>query len=410
MKKLLIFSLLMFCLSTIYAQNKPKPKTPPPPPPKPIKISGDIKILDFSSLPSEKIPPPPPPPRLDSAELDSMMQHIFCSNLGKTEQTANRDVTVNVLLAVSETFKTKKEEEQTALFQWLKFQTAQPFETLDYREVTNILVKKVVYHYMERCPNFNNLLQFDGFQRPAYAHFTQQACNCISRKQAQFEDKGLALLKYGFIRDSCFRDIFKDEDNLKIAYEANDFKTKAQVDSFDSNFGGYFFLNCRSGFDFVYSDIQNRFDAAQRINPDIFKQKFAEPAPQDLAYTGRQATIQTILPRISSLGSGSDKRPQEVFKSQQAYNNALPALNSASALIKPQKIADYMLDQSVRSDGVSEIRLTFYKFNASTQRKDILCQVVFEFEEQDENVAVFRFIPKSQIANLAKLEQRLKER
>lgn len=257
---------------------------------------------------------------------------------------------------------------------------------------------------LDGCRLVDTFLGYDGRQRPAYAHFNQAICHCISDKKAQFQDPALALLKFGYIRDSCMRAIFTDPDQLKIAYTANDFKSKAEIDRYDQNFQGYFFKNCSESFENLIFICRQTCNAMLQDNQ---KSLVTEAAKLDYS---RNETIKPLLHLFTStLGGGSKSKTSDLFTSLETHKNALPAINLAKARLKNYAVLDYLPNMTQRSDGITEYRFTIYQYLPKAKKRNILCQLLFEFEGTSELVAAFRYIEKGQIANLGAFEKILSE-
>jgi hypothetical protein len=246
------------------------------------------------------------------------------------------------------------------------------------------------------CPLVDTFFGYDGRQRPAYSHFSNAICGCISTKKAQFADPELAYLKYGYIRDSCSKLVFLDPENLKIAYAANDFQTKAEVDAFDKNFSGYYVKNCTEALEFVIHTYKVLVGNIETVKKDV--PEFNE------FYQERDNAIKHLLHQLTpTLGISTKKKTSDFFTSSRAYQVALPMINSAKMKFKNLPAVDYIPNVSSRSDGIIEYRYTMYHTVRKTKKHSVICQLVFEFEEKSETIAAFRYIDQSQIANLEAL-------
>jgi hypothetical protein len=246
------------------------------------------------------------------------------------------------------------------------------------------------------CPLVDTFFGYDGRQRPAYSHLSNALCGCISTKKAQFADPELAFLKYAYIRDSCSKEIFANPENLKIAYAANDFQTKAEVDAFDKNFSGYYVKNCTEAFEFIvqtYKILVQNIETEKKDAPEFNK-----------LYHERDNAIKHLLYQLTpTLGGSTKKKTSEFFTSSRAYQAALPTINLAKIKFKNLPVVDYIPNVSNRSDGIIEYRYTMYHTIKKTKKHSIICQLVFEFEEKSETIAAFRCIDQSQIGNLEAL-------
>jgi hypothetical protein len=356
---------------------------PPPPPP-----------------PSPQLPPPPPP---DSTELVRGLVKGFCDNLAENIKSGN--VTLAYLSQKGGIGSLIKGDNIDAL----KFLSGN--QNVDDDNMSFAVIEKgfriAVRASLDNCPLVDTFFNYDGRQRPAYAHFNQAICQCVQEKKSSFKDIELAYLKYGYIRDSCFREVFTDPEQLKIAYAANDFQTKAEVDAFDKNFQGYFFKNCSEpfeglvyGYKTMFAEMEKRHKAAMQYTDK--RNGFAEQ--QDVS-------IKHIMHLITpTLGLTSERNTVDLFKSATIYRGAVATINATKVRFKNYQVVDYVPNVTERSDGITEYRMTMYQYQPKTKKRYIVCQLIFEFEGNSDLIAAFRYIDRSQIANLETLQKQLDER
>ena len=166
--------------------------------------------------------------KADSSELVADIVENFCENLENSIKAGN--VSPNDLgkFGIAGLF----QEENMIAIRNLSGDYSIDMDTTTFDKMEKGF-RIVLRACLDGCRLVDTFLDYDGRQRPAYAHFNQAICQCISDKKAQFQDPSLALLKFGYIRDSCMKLIFTDPDQLKIAYTANDFKSKAEIDAYD---------------------------------------------------------------------------------------------------------------------------------------------------------------------------------
>jgi hypothetical protein len=258
--------------------------------------------------------------------------------------------------------------------------------------------RSVLHACVDQCAAVDTFFNYDGHQRPAYAHFSKAVCNCIGDKRTAFKDPALAQLKYTFIRDSCFRQVFSDQDNIQIAHTANSFQTKAEVDAFDRNFMGYFIKNCPEGVDFFVNNL--------KVFTEGVEETKATPPPIDPFMLNRSNAIQHVVNVLTPmLGSNTNKKMADYFATPRAYQLASPIINTTKIKFKGYSVLDYIPNITKRSDGVLEHRYTVYTRLSKTKKRHIVCQIIFEFEEKSELIALFRYVGRAEIANLEALQQ-----
>jgi hypothetical protein len=259
----------------------------------------------------------------------------------------------------------------------------------------------------DNCPLVDTFLNYDGRQRPAYAHVSQAICRCMGEKKRSFKDPELAQYKYGYIRDSCFLEVFRDPEELKIIHAANDFQTKAEIDAFDKNFQGYFFKNCSESFEAImygYKAMFAEMEKQQATNKTLTSQ------PQTVSESRQSESMMHILHLITpTLGLSSDRKMVDMFASAATYRTAVSTINNAKLRFKNNLVVDYMPNMTQRSDGITEHRYTMYQYFPKTKKHTIICQFIFEFEGTSELIGAFRYIDRTQIANLETLQRQLEE-
>jgi hypothetical protein len=337
-----------------------------------------------------------PAKQTDSTELVKGLVKSFCDKLGENVRAGTISLSslskngISVLLA---------EKNQDALKILSGTQYVTSFANIE--KGFRIALRASI----DNCPLVDTFLNYDGRQRPAYAHVNQAICRCIGEKKRDFKDPELAQYKYGYIRDSCFLDVFRDPEQIKIVYAANDFQTKAEIDAFDKNFQGYFFKNCSECFEAVmygytatFTEIEKRQAAAK---------EFAYRS-EDVSNVQQNASMMHILHLVTpTLGYSSERKMSDMFASSATYRTAVTTINSTKLRFKNNLVVDYMPSTTKRSDGIMEYRFTMYQYAAKTKKRTIVCQLIFEFEGTSEFIGAFRYIDRSQIANLQTLQNQL---
>ena len=394
MKKYIVFCLALWvCIPATYGQKgSTKIKLP----------NGKTAIVQRLDIPP---PPPllPPPPPPDSTELLNGLVKGFCDNLAENIKSGN--VTLAYLSQKGGIGTLMKGDNIDAL------KILSGNRTVDDADMSFSVIEKgfriALRASLDNCPLVDTFLNYDGRQRPAYAHLNQAICKCVQDKKNGFKDLELAQLKYGYIRDSCSTEIFTDPEQLKIVYAANDFQTKAEVDAFDKNFQGYFFKNCSECFDVVmysYKAMFEEFEKQQKTQMKYTDKQEGFQAQQD-------AAIKHILNLVTpTLGGTSKQNTVDLFKSAATYRGAIATINAAKARFKNYQVVDYLPNVTERSDGITEYRMTMYQYQPKAQKRYIVCQLIFEFEGTSDLIAAFRYIDRSQIANLDTLQKQLDER
>lgn len=282
---------------------------------------------------------------------------------------------------------------------------------LDDADMSFAMIEKgfriVLKASLDNCPLVDTFLNYDGRQRPAFAHLSQAICKCIVEKKNNFKDPELAQFKYRFISDSCFMEVFTDPEQIKIVHAANDFQTKAEIDAFDKNFQGYFFKTCSEPFEILIYGYKVSFMEMEK------RQKATEQYTEKFAALRMQqdVSINHIMHLITpTLGLSSERNTADVFKSAATYRGAILTINTTKARLKNYQVVDYLPNMTQRSDGITEYRMTMYQYQSKTQKRYIVCQLIFEFEDNSDLIAAFRYIDRSQIANLETLQKQLEER
>jgi hypothetical protein len=377
MKKITLSCLLfLFCLQMMRGQNDL------------IKINipagATIQSLDA------------PAKQLDSAELVKGLVKSFCDKLGENVKAGNVSLPYLNQTALTSFF---TEKNQDALEVLSNAQSAMSFAYIE--KGFRIALRASI----DNCPLVDTFLNFDGRQRPAFAHLNQAVCRCITDKKSGFKDPELAQVKYGYIRDSCWVEVFRDPEQLKIAYAANDFQTKAEIDAFDKNFQGYFFKNCSECFDALMYSYRVTF--AELEKRQAAARPFAYRA-ENVSNVQQNASMMHILHLITpTLGLSSERSTADLFASPATYRMAVATINSTKLRFKNSLVVDYMPNTTERSDGITEYRFTMYQYAAKTKKRTIVCQLIFEFEGKSELIGAFRYIDRSQIANLQTLQNQL---
>jgi hypothetical protein len=366
----------LFCLQTMHGQN------------------GLIKIdlpagATIQSLDSPKKQP-------DSTELVNGLIKSFCDKLGEHFKAGNVTLPYLSQTAIS-SFLTEKNQDALKILS--DTQSAMSFAYIE--KGFSIALRASI----DNCPLVDTFLNFDGRQRPAFAHLNQAVCRCITDKKSGFKDPELAQVKYSYIRDSCWVEVFRDPEQIKIAYAANDFQTKAEIDAFDRNFQGYFFKNCSECFDALMYGYKVTFAAIEK------RQAAAKPfayRSENASNVQQNASMMHILHLITpTLGIYSERKTAELFASSATYRSAVATINSTKLRLKNNLVVDYMPNTTDRSDGIMEYRFTMYQYAAKTKKRTIVCQLIFEFEGNSELIGAFRYIDRSQIANLQTLQNQL---
>jgi hypothetical protein len=337
-----------------------------------------------------------PTKQTDSTELVKGLVKSFCDKLGENVKAGNVALAYLSQAGVSGLL---SEKNQDALNILSGTQSSMSFAYIE--KGFRIALRASI----DNCPLVDTFLNYDGRQRPAYAHVNQAICRCISEKKNGFKDPELAQYKYGYIRDSCFLDVFRDPEQLKIIHAANDFQTKAEIDAFDKNFQGYFFKNCSECFEAVmygytstFAEIEKRQAAAK---------EFAYRS-ENVSDVHQNEVMMHILHLVTpTLGLASDRKASEMFASSATYRTAIATINTTKLRFKNNLVVDYMPSTTNRADGIMEYRFTMYQYAAKTKKRTIVCQLIFEFEGKSELIGAFRYIDKSQIANLQTLQNQL---
>jgi hypothetical protein len=385
MKKenLLCCFISLFCLSTIFGQN------------------GLIKVNVQGGVTVQSIDTPQKTP--DSTELLKGLVKHFCDNLAENVKSGN--VTLPYLSQKGGIGSLFKDDNLVAL------KDLSGNHAVDDADISFAVIEKgfriALRASFDNCPLVDTFLNYDGRQRPAFAHLSQAICRCIVEKKSNFKDPELAQFKYGFIRDSCFMEVFRDPEQIKIVHAANDFQTKAEIDAFDKNFQGYFFKTCSEPFEMLiygYKVSFTEMEKRQKATEKYIEKSNAFRVQQDVS-------INHILHLITpTLGLSSERNTVDLFKSAATYRGAITTINAAKARFKNYQVVDYLPNMTQRSDGITEYRMTMYQYQPKTQKRYIVCQLIFEFEDNSDLIAAFRYIDRSQIANLETLQKQLEER
>ncbi len=391
-KSVLLCLALWVCTHPTYGQKGPtKIKRP----------NSGTPIFERLDVPP---PPPPPPPRLppppppDSTELVKGLVKGFCDKLSENIKLGNVSMKVLITEGLSNPF---VGENLTAI-KWLSG------DTTKYPKVRFALLEKgfrIAFRAsLDECPFVDTFLGYDGRQRPAFAHLNQAICKCIGEKKASFKDPELALVKTKFITDSCSKSVFSDPEQLKIVYAANDFQSKAAIDTFDRNFRGYSFKNCPEFFEnLVYGFKLRTAEAEKALEP------LQQTAESELN-TRRYERMNPVVRAITSASDCGSPSVVDDFVSTTLHRASLPAMNTAKIRFKANTVIDYFPNMTPRSDGIIEYRLTMYQYLPKSKKHNIIGQFIFEFEGTSDLVAAFRYIDRSQIANLETLQKQLEAR
>ncbi len=374
---------LLFCLQIMHGQN------------------GLIKINLPAGATIQSFNTPKKQP--DSTELVNGLVKSFCDKLAENVKAGN--VTLPYLSqAVMTSFFT-----ETNLDALKMLSVSKPIDDdqLSFEHIERGF-RVALRASIDNCPLVDTFLNYDGRQRPAFAHVNQAICRCIGEKKSGFKDPELAQVKYGYIRDSCWTSVFTDPEQLKIVYAANDFQTKIEVEAFDKNFQGYFFKNCSACFEaamYSYKIIFAEMEKQQRETAMKFAYK------SDGIDVRQNEPMMHILHLITpTLGRPSERKTADLFASTATYRGALATINSTKLRFKNTWVVDYMPNTTDRSDGIIEHRFTMYQYAPKTKKRTIVCQLIFEFEGKSELIGAFRYIDRSQITNLQTLQNLLDNR
>jgi hypothetical protein len=249
------------------------------------------------------------------------------------------------------------------------------------------------------------LLNYDDKQRPAYSHVSKLICNCLQQAKAKLIDPQIYPYKYSLIKDSCSKAVFGDEDVRKIIFTANDFQLKTEIDSYDKNFYGYFFKNCSEETDLAIAFFTEIWrNATMKMN--------AYDNSIDIV-TVRQNSMRTVINRLNSHEFSSDYRSiTELFNETKLEGAVRTDLNSAQGVLKNQKNIDWIQDENHALEGITSYKLSVYKYIAQTKKRVLLCQLVFDFYDENSRqfISGFHFIPKTQIKDLQDVENRINKK
>jgi hypothetical protein len=337
-----------------------------------------------------------PVKQTDSTELVKGLVKSFCDKLGEHVKAGNVTLTYLSQTGISSLL---AENSQDAIRLLSNTQSSMSFAYIE--KGFRIALRASI----DNCPLVDTFLNYDGRQRPAYAHVNQAICRCIGEKKSGFKDPELAQYKYGYIRDSCFLEVFRDPEQLKIVHAANDFQTKGEIDAFDKNFQGYFFKNCSECFEAVMYGYTTTFAEIEKRQASA--KEFAYRS-ENVSNVQQNESMMHILHLVTpTLGYSSERKMTDMFASSATYRTAVATINSTKLRFKNNLVVDYMPSTTNRSDGIMEYRFTMYQYAAKTKKRTIVCQLIFEFEGKSELIGAFRYIDKSQIANLQTLQNQL---
>ena len=332
---------------------------------------------------------------IDSAQLITQLSTKLCQYF--EEGFKNNTVSADNFVSLGFSAITQVSEDTITYLEHKTCPTCPEKSAESLSSAFGLILKKV----MKECPTMNDILHFDGKQRPAYAHLTTQVCRCLGDKIATFKDRDLAMLKFRYINDSCLAEVFADEKNREIVFKANDFQTKGQVDSFDLNFRPYAYLNC----DIFIEGTMNNFKVW--VNNML---KNTQQATSNYSINDkRNDKIQPILYQVTrTLGYPNSQIPiEDNFISTPYYKASMSNINNAKSLFANFNNLDYMQDVVLRSDNITEIRLTVYHFLAKTKKRTIKGILIFEFENDNEKISSFRYMSQSQIPNYEALQAKI---
>jgi hypothetical protein len=341
----------------------------------------------------------------DSTELVKGLVKSFCDKLGENVKAGKVSLPYLSQAGINSLF---TEDNMDAM------KNLSGNRSVDESDMSFALIEKgfriALKASFDNCPLVDTFLNYDGRQRPAYAHVSQAICRCIGEKKRSFKDLEVAQIKYGYIRDSCFIQVFRDPEELKIIHAANDFQTKAEIDAFDKNFQGYFFKNCSESFEVVMYGYKAMFAEMEKRQVAAAKSS-AYQSDNNLSDSPQNESMMHILHLVTpTLGLSSDRKTADMFASAATYRTAIATINNAKLRFKNYLVVDYLPNTTQRSDGITEHRYTMYQYAPKTKKHTIICQLIFEFEGASELIGAFRYIDRSQIANLETLQKQLEER
>lgn len=376
MKLVLIFTLSMVCLSLNYAQT-------------PIILGDKIEILSFDekTKTEKKV--------LANLTLPQLTDW-YCENLRKIEKKAN----ANVLTVMGTVLEVLVEDKQ--LFDSLALKRVSSIVSLDSARLE--IVKEVIVETFQSCNSINDALKYDGQQRPAYAHINQLLCNCIDNKKQQLSDNSNFLKNYQHIKDSCYTSIITNEDVKKIVFAANSFQSNDQINDFNKNFGVFFAKNCTE-----------EQKIASSILADYWKyivQKNEHEKGLELLSI-RQNAMRAVINKLNeSQFSGDYHTIFPFFQWKEMSISAKTDLNQAHEVLKNQKNIDWIQEDNRTLNKVTSYKLTVYKYNVQTKKRNFLCQLHFDFfdEKALDLITEFHFIPKTQIKDLQDIENRINKK
>ena len=382
-KKIIALILLIPLYFNLVAQQKPAQM-------KEIIISKDAQIVKldgkFGSI------------DFDSTAFMNDLSNRLCVFL--ENGNASKKVDYNNFVSEAFHFLTSIEEDSMSFLEEKICPGCIPESAESYTAALGYILKKNI----QECPAINAIIKFDGKQRPAYAHLSAQVCKCIDKKVAGFKDRNLALLKFPYINDSCSVEVFTDEKNRDIVFKANNFETKEQVDSFDANFRPYVFKNC----DIFFEATMESFSIW--IKKVLKATSNTDLTPRSSINDQRNDKIQPVMYHVTGiLGYPNSQSIESNFLSNSYYKASTANLNAAKLFFKNIRNLDYTQDFVLRSDDITEIKLTVYQYLAKTQKRVIKGMIIFEFEKQNDRITSFRFIPQNQIPNYDALQKKINE-
>jgi hypothetical protein len=128
----------------------------------------------------------------------------------------------------------------------------------------------------------------------------------------------------------------------------------------------------------------------------------------------RQNNIQTVIHILNHSGLTGYRY---VWVKKSFVSNAVTPkiendLKTVYTLLKNQKNIDWLQDDNQTLDKPTFYKLSVYKYIVQTKKRVLLCQLVFDFfdENHRELISDFHFIAKSQIENLQEVENRINKK
>ncbi|MFM2269019.1 MAG: hypothetical protein RL757_2460 [Bacteroidota bacterium] len=328
----------------------------------------------------------------DSAKIMAQIVENFCQNAG--QKLRNEGIKSPKLFSiVMNNLLEKPQLERINTLAGFAPQDRVAFEILSFTFET------VLYECLQQCPVIDTIFETDGKQRPAYAHFKEEICDCISARRGSKK----YLTNYQKVRDSCAAVTFKNPKNVQIAFAANDFKTDDDTKDFDANFGGYLSKNCFEATRYFTTFYKILYPIRDEIQ--VFREL-------ELAEMRKSARNKTITDLRSSY-ERTNTPPSYHFRSDEAYAQsradlergfyALSKLNQLGAL-------DFLPSTETRSDNVTEHIWIIYNYQPKPNKRFLVGKLIFEFENKETTISRVKYFDKKQLPNRAAIEQELNQR